>query len=920
MSDSIPSTAGKQNLPGWSLARDTPREPKKQGWQCPVPTVQDWEDYKNWKQEQEKKEELPAAPQVFLADTTLLFYQDPDVQLPWIHRLKCELPRRVGRLSGELPVKASYIGFGKEDDLESYEVFKRAMAQIGVVLCRHIHHPPSRFEIAHLEQSDLILVDGGNRKQLWQTLSSDVGTSAVAEHVKWRYLQGAVVIAVGEAMSLLGEKSWYEYGKDNDVMPFTGWKIFPHVVAPEADNVDLEDLVQKLGGAGVIVLGIHSGCGMIFNRDGLVEPLRGMMQEYRWDWQTESVKQALLLGPPRSTGLICPLYAAMKRQEGDPDDADGSEDVFSYALTQEEEKEEEELIEHFDIHSSWLTIEARNEVEAAKKLGNDAFKAGKADLANLKYEQAQVLIGSNGARWSQLDEESKKTLDALESPKKEQELDSLGRKEDYRATALLTPLLLNRCACYLLAHEQDEKRKTAQGQGQATAAAATGEAPAPTAASSPSGTADGAPPDVALGDSEGQTTALMAVRDNLVAAFRAANEALLLSGGRSAKAWYRRGTVFERMRDPRNAERDFEEALVRAPGDKAIMKKRNEVRELAGQVAETTYYARHKELDAQEERLELKTRRALLLQGSFGDPFKDEKGQFALAQPLARLVEGTLKEVDGRPRLVLSSMPGKAVTEAPYLHPHALWTWEFLVPRAAGLQLLQIEEVDLGSGPLEWLCKGLRTHAEVRTLRLVGVHLGAAGAKMLRSVLAQNTSLVEVALDACALHDAGLYELAKGLQDHAGALEALSLKRNSFTSRRLGALADAFCADGVGHSLMELDLSWNPLTAAGAKEIGRIIGSDAHKLRTMRLQGCLLDLSAFWRLVSNLNDSRPLTQLDLRTNPLGRGTRRCWRSQMGPTVRCEVLLSDHPRRVLADFQKNDEEMDVSGYPLPSRWI
>ena len=42
--------------------------------------------------------------------------------------------------------------------------------------------------------------------------------------------------------------------------------------------------------------------------------------------------------------------------------------------------------------------------------------------------------------------------------------------------------------------------------------------------------------------------------------------------------------------------------------------------------------------------------------------------------------------------------------------------WEFLVQRSVGLRLLCIEDVDLGSGPLEWLCKGLRTHQVGRTM------------------------------------------------------------------------------------------------------------------------------------------------------------------------------------------------------------
>ena len=41
----------------------------------------------------------------------------------------------------------------------------------------------------------------------------------------------------------------------------------------------MEDLVEQLGGAGVVVLGIHKGGGMIFNRDGLVEPARQMIQD-----------------------------------------------------------------------------------------------------------------------------------------------------------------------------------------------------------------------------------------------------------------------------------------------------------------------------------------------------------------------------------------------------------------------------------------------------------------------------------------------------------------------------------------------------------------------------------------------------------------------------------------------------------------
>ena len=164
-----------------------------------------------------------------------------------------------------------------------------------------------------------------------------------------------MVIAVGQAMSLVGEKSWYWSGELSTVIPFKGWGIFPHIVAPEAEGTDLEDLVEQLGGAGVVILGIHQGGGMIFNKDGLVEPARHMVQEYRWDWQSSSVKQALLLGPPRNTGLLCPLYAASH----DLTDEADMEDVYSYALTQEEEADEDHLMSKFDVSDSWLDWDTR---------------------------------------------------------------------------------------------------------------------------------------------------------------------------------------------------------------------------------------------------------------------------------------------------------------------------------------------------------------------------------------------------------------------------------------------------------------------------------------------------------------------------------------------------------------------------------
>lgn len=877
----------KRSLPGWSLARDSPRPAKKQGWQCPVPTVEDWADYKAWKEQQERKDELPPATQVFLADTGLLSYQDPDVKLPWIHRLKCELPRRAGRLAGDLPVKASYVAFGAEDNgASTYEAFKGFMAEIGVVLCRRIQNPPTRFELAHLEQSDLIFVADGDRYRLWRELGTDLAGNTVAEYIKWRYLQGALVVAVGAAMSLLGEKSWY-VSKDTPI-PFTGWKIFPHIVAPEQEGQDLEDLVMSLGGAKIVILGISQGAGMVFNKDGLVEPVRSWMSEYRWDYRDDSVKTALLIGPPRGTGLLCPLYTAMKETGLGDDEAI---DVFSFCLTQEEEAEEERLIEAFDTNSLWLGVVDKATINELKEQGNEAFKAGRVDAAGISYGQAVTLAKSHAKHWSEMDDEARRELaDVTE--------DGTGKqwKDDHRLSSVLVPLLLNVCVSRLKAYEQDHKKITPALDMPSDEKEQQSDAPMET------------------------STMLVEIRDNLVEAFRAANDALRISGGQLAKAWYRRACVFEKMSDPRNAVLDLEESLRRAPGDKTVIKKRDEMMASAGQVAENMYYARHKELDAQQNRLKLDSCRALYLRGAMDDVYKDDAGyySFSRAQPLARVVEGKLQELDGLPEF--EPRDGGNDARLPYLHSHALWTWEFLVQRAQDMQLLEIHDVDLGSGPLEWLCKGLRSHKEVKTLRLVGVHLGTAGAKMLRNVFAQNTSLFNVALDKCAIHDMGLDDIATGLGECTGPLESLSLRGNYLTSRKVPKLTQALLTPEGGLSLAQLDLSENPISALGAKELASFVGAEGLQLRTLRLQDCNLDIAAFWRLVGNLRDDNGLSTLDLRRNPIGRGTRRCWRGQMGPTLRCEVVLSDHPLKARKESQVANAEDSACSVPLPRHWV
>ena len=109
------------------------------------------------------------------------------------------------------------------------------------------------------------------------------------DHCRWRIddiAGGKVLVLVegctGPFQGHLGKLCWISVCQSFLLFIFLranqGWGIFPHIVAPE-DGTDLEDLVEQLGGAGVVILGLHKGGGMIFNKDGLVEPAKHMVQD-----------------------------------------------------------------------------------------------------------------------------------------------------------------------------------------------------------------------------------------------------------------------------------------------------------------------------------------------------------------------------------------------------------------------------------------------------------------------------------------------------------------------------------------------------------------------------------------------------------------------------------------------------------------
>ena len=161
-----------------------------------------------------------------------------------------------------------------------------------------------------------------------------------------------------------------------------------------------------------------------------------------------------------------------------------------------------------------------------------------------------------------------------------------------------------------------------------------------------------------------------------------------------------------------------------------------------------------------------------------------------------------------------------------------------MVQRSPALRILRIEDVDLGSGALEWLCKGLRSHkvgspdtycpecVPMASIpggdRCLAADWGSFGARWFQDdaerpgpkhiahrsaarsltvvwetlplsmhlVLVPGPDGVMFAIggrkDRCGLLDSGLAELSAGLKDHAGQLEFLTLRNNMWLAQAEG--------------------------------------------------------------------------------------------------------------------------------------
>lgn len=203
-------------------------------------------------------------PIYLFADSQLLFWrQDGQLFLKSI-RPHLATPPAGGTL------KAAYIGASNGDIAEFYEIFRAAMAGIGIHDCRTIRAGFDADDPAFLERADLILLAGGDVARGWQAFVASGMQAAIVR----RYEAGALLIGTSAGAVQLGRYGFDENGNTPTTFPTFGLVPFVIDAHDEANGWQRLQTVLQQVADGSRGIGIASGGGLLVWPDGRWQALR----------------------------------------------------------------------------------------------------------------------------------------------------------------------------------------------------------------------------------------------------------------------------------------------------------------------------------------------------------------------------------------------------------------------------------------------------------------------------------------------------------------------------------------------------------------------------------------------------------------------------------------------------------------------
>jgi cyanophycinase-like exopeptidase len=167
--------------------------------------------------------------------------------------------------------KAAYIGASNDDDPVFYTLFEGAMDLLGIKQRRHIKAAYNDDDKEWVEESDLILLAGGDVAKGWDVLD---GTDMKQDLIQ-RYYGGAILVGISAGAIQLGLGGWgNEEPGDSDLLET--FKLIPfYLDAHDEDNKwGRLKAVANAAESHAKCIGIPKGGGMIYHPDHTLEPVR----------------------------------------------------------------------------------------------------------------------------------------------------------------------------------------------------------------------------------------------------------------------------------------------------------------------------------------------------------------------------------------------------------------------------------------------------------------------------------------------------------------------------------------------------------------------------------------------------------------------------------------------------------------------
>ena len=213
--------------------------------------------------------ESPIKPIYLFADSQLLFWKKNNGY--YLENIRQQFQKK--------DLKAAYVGISNKDNIEFFELFKSAMELINVQNVGRITSLFSQEEKEFLEDSDIILLAGGDVFYGWRKFEK----KGINQIITKKYFDGSVLMGLSAGAIQLGVYGWEKIGDEIDQVVET-FKFIPFIISVHQEKQDWQDLksMLKIKNGNYKGIGIPSGGGLIYHSDHSIEPIRSPLNEYVW--------------------------------------------------------------------------------------------------------------------------------------------------------------------------------------------------------------------------------------------------------------------------------------------------------------------------------------------------------------------------------------------------------------------------------------------------------------------------------------------------------------------------------------------------------------------------------------------------------------------------------------------------------------